>query len=198
MGEVYEATQLALDRRVAIKVIGGRFVVGPADLKRFEREARTAAALNHPAVVQVFDFAQDQGRQFLVMEFVEGEDLGSYVRRTGKLSVADSLFVIEQAITALAAALDKSIVHRDIKPQNLMRTTNGRIKVADLGLAKILSEDSDLTLSGAGMGSPHFMAPEQAKDARSVDHRADIYSLGITLLYLLTGKPPFRGVATST
>ena len=185
MGVVYEAIQLNLSRRVAVKILGEELAARPEFVQRFQREAKAAAALNHPNMVQVHDFLEAEGRCCLVMEFVEGQDLSQYAEENGRIPI--------EAALALKAACEKSIIHRDIKPSNLMLTREGHVKVSDLGLAKMLNEASDLTLTGVGMGSPYFMAPEQASDAREVDHRVDIYSLGITLLYLLTGKRPFDG-----
>jgi serine/threonine protein kinase len=191
MGEVYEAVQLNLDRRVALKLVAEHFSSDPIFLQRFEREAKAAALLNHPNVVQVYDFGCIQNQYYLAMEYVDGKDLAELVHSSGKLDLPLALSVIEQTAQALAAALEKKIIHRDIKPSNLLLSAANVLKVSDLGLAKRLDEASDMTLSGSGMGSPHFLAPEQASDARTVDHRADIYALGITLLYLLTGKRPF-------
>src|SRR5262245_40608910 len=193
MGVVYEAIQTNLSRKVALKILNEELAARSEFLQRFKREAKAAAALNHPNVVQVHDFGETQGWCYLIMEYVEGQDLSDYTDEVGKLSILAALEIIEQAALALKAACEKSIIHRDIKPSNLMLTRDGRVKISDLGLAKILTEASDLTLSGVGMGSPYFMAPEQANDARDVDHRADIYALGLTLLYLLTGKRPFDG-----
>jgi serine/threonine protein kinase len=193
MGQVYEAMQTKLDRKVALKILTDRLARRPEFMQRFEREAKAAAALNHPNLVQVHDFGESDGRLYLIMEYIEGQDLSARVAQMGRLPVAEALNVIEQAALALKAAHDKSIIHRDIKPANLLRTSDGRIKVSDLGLAKVLTDDSDLTATGAGMGSPHFLAPEQASDASQVDHRADIYSLGITLFFLVTGKRPYEG-----
>ena len=193
MGVVYEAIQMNLSRRVAVKILNDELATRPEFMQRFQREAKAAAALNHPNMVAVHDFCQVDGCCFLVMEFVEGQDLAQYAEENGKIPVEAALQIVEQAALALKAACEKSIIHRDIKPSNLMLTREGHVKVSDLGLAKMLNEASDLTLTGVGMGSPYFMAPEQASDAREVDHRVDIYSLGITLLYLLTGKRPFDG-----
>jgi serine/threonine protein kinase len=193
MGVVYEAVQLNLARRVAVKILSEELAMRPEFVQRFQREAKAAAALNHPNMVQVHDFCQTDGFCFLAMEYVEGQNLSDYVEEQGKLGIHESLDLIEQAALALKAASEKAIIHRDIKPSNLMLTHEGRVKVSDLGLAKILTETSDLTLTGVAMGSPYFIAPEQASDAADVDHRVDIYSLGLTLLYLLTGKRPFEG-----
>jgi hypothetical protein len=193
MGAVYEAIQLKLDRKVALKILTGELESKPEFLQRFEREAKSAATLNHPNIVQVYDFGRAAGHYYLIMEFVEGEDLADYVTNHGKLGVSEALSIAEQTARGLKAALEKSIIHRDIKPANLMRTTDGKIKVSDLGLAKKLNDATEVTATGVGIGSPHFLAPEQADDARHVDHRADMYALGITLLYLLTGKRPYDG-----
>lgn len=195
MGEVYEAIQTKLARKVALKVLTDRLSARPEFIRRFEREAKAAAVLNHPNVVQVYDFGEANGQRYLVMEYVEGEDLAEYIRCNGKLTIAEGLAVVEQAAHALKAAHEKSIIHRDIKPANLMLTTDGIVKVSDLGLAKILTDDSEVTATGVGIGSPHFLAPEQADDARRADHRADMYALGITLLYLVTGKKPYEGAS---
>lgn len=192
MGEVYEAIQLSLDRRVALKLIAPHLTSQPEFLQRFEREAKSAAMLNHPNIVQVYDFGCADGQHYLAMEFVDGSDVSELLRARGKLGVEEALQIIEQTAAALNAAHQQRIIHRDIKPANLLVTKSGLIKVSDLGLAKRLDEASEMTLTGAGIGSPHFLAPEQASDASTVDHRADIYSLGITLLYLLTGKRPFE------
>jgi serine/threonine protein kinase len=194
MGQVYEALQTTLDRKVALKILTDELAHRPEFLRRFEREAKAAAALNHPNIVQVYDFSEVDGRLFLVMEFVEGQDLSARVREMGQLPVPEALLVVEQAALALRAAHHKSIIHRDIKPANILRTRDGLIKVSDLGLAKVLTDQTtELTLTGAVMGSPHFLAPEQASGARHVDHRADIYSLGITLFFLLTGRYAYEG-----
>jgi serine/threonine protein kinase len=193
MGVVYEAIQTKLDRKVALKVLTEQLGWRPEFLQRFEREAKAAAALNHPNMVQVFDYGEAAGRHYIIMEFIEGQNLSSYTEQVGKIAVDEALNLIEQAAQALKAAAEKSIIHRDIKPSNLLLTQDGRVKVADLGLAKILSQDSELTLSSVSIGSPHFIAPEQADDSRSADHRADIYSLGVTLLFLLTGKHAYDG-----
>ncbi|MDB6024724.1 MAG: hypothetical protein JWM68_947, partial [Verrucomicrobiales bacterium] len=193
MGVVYEAIQTKLDRKVALKVLTEQLGSRPEFLQRFEREAKAAAALSHPNMVQVFDYGEVEGRHYIIMEYIEGLNLSAYIDEHGKLSVDHALDLVEQAAQALKAAAEKSIIHRDIKPSNLLLTADGRVKVADLGLAKILTQDSELTLSNVSIGSPHFLAPEQADDSRSADHRADIYSLGVTLLFLLTGKHAYDG-----
>lgn len=195
MGEVYEGVQLKLDRRVAVKLLSEELSREQEFLARFEREAKSAAALNHANVVQVYDYGCADGQYYFVMELVDGVDLSMHVKEHGKLPVSDALNYFEQAVNALKFAARHAIIHRDIKPANLMLTREGIVKVSDLGLAKKLTDDSDVTMTGVGMGSPHFLAPEQADDAAHVDHRADIYALGVTLLYLLTGKRPFEGAS---
>lgn len=195
MGEVYEGVQLKLDRRVAVKLLSEELSREPEFLARFEREAKSAAALNHPNVVQVYDYGCAEGQHYFVMELVDGVDLSMHVKEHGKLSIPDALGYFEQAVNALKFAVNHAIIHRDVKPANLMLTRDGTVKVSDLGLAKKLTDDSDVTMTGVGMGSPHFLAPEQADDAAHVDHRADIYSLGVTLLFLLTGKRPYEGAS---
>ncbi|MBI4326477.1 MAG: protein kinase [Chloroflexi bacterium] len=193
MGQIYEAVQLKLDRKVALKVLSDELAGNPAFLQRFEREAKAAAAINHPHLVQVYDFGHADSRAFLVMEYIEGEDLSKWVARQGKLQLMDALQIIEDVALALQEALTRNIIHRDVKPGNILLTSKGQVKLSDLGLARRLDEEVELTATGVGIGSPHFMSPEQADDARRVDHRADIYSLGITLLFLLTGTRPFDG-----
>ena len=193
MGTVYEAIQTKLNRKVAVKVLADRLASDPEFLERFEREARAAAVINHPNLVQVFDFGDADGLHYSVMEYIEGENLVQRLKRTGKLPPAEALEIIAAVAEALQSAWSKQIIHRDIKPENILITIDGRVKLADLGLAKILSEESSMTMTGMGLGSPNYMAPEQAEDAKYVDHRTDIYSLGITLLTLVTGKKPFKG-----
>ncbi len=193
MGEVYEGVQLALDRRVAVKIISDDLVTDPTFVQRFEREAKSSAALNHPNVAQVYDFGREGDRLYLVMEYVDGLDLAAYIKQHDKVSLTEGMAIVRQVVSALQFALGLSIIHRDIKPANLLYATDGTVKITDLGLAKKLTEDSDVTLTGTGIGSPHYLAPEQADDARTVDHRADIYALGITLLFLLTARRPFEG-----
>ncbi|MCD6050714.1 MAG: Serine/threonine protein kinase-related protein [Verrucomicrobia bacterium] len=193
MGEVFEATQLRLGRSVALKILNRNLATDQQFLQRFEREARAAAALNHPNLVHVYDFAVEDGQAYLVMEFIEGQDLAKIVAQAGKMPLKDALRIVADVASALQEAHIKGIIHRDIKPANILLTKKGVVKVSDLGLARRLDDDSDLTATGAGIGTPHFMSPEQARDAHHVDHRADIYSLGITLLYLLTGKRPYEG-----
>lgn len=193
MGAVYEAIQEKLDRRVAIKVLSREMKNNPLALARFQREARAAGALNHPHIIQVYDIADEGGLYYFSMEFIDGETVMERLKREGKLSIADSLSIAEAVAKALHYAHERSFIHRDIKPENIMIDREGRIKLADLGLAKNTQEGNDVTVPGTGLGTPYYMAPEQSTDAASVDHRADIYALGVTLMHIMTGRRPFDG-----
>jgi tRNA A-37 threonylcarbamoyl transferase component Bud32 len=197
MGVVYQAEQTLMDRRVAIKVISKALLDQPGALERFQREVRAAAKLSHPNIVIAYDAEQAGDLHMLVMEFVEGQSLDQVLRRKGPLPLAHACHYVRQAALGLQHALERGMVHRDIKPQNLMLTPKGQVKILDFGLAKVASEQNrsggDFTVQGTYMGTPDYSAPEQATDARSADIRADIYSLGCTLYCLLAGKPPFQG-----
>jgi DNA-binding beta-propeller fold protein YncE/predicted Ser/Thr protein kinase len=194
MGAVYRAEHRIMQRTVALKVISPELTDNPAAVERFQREVRAAARLSHPNIVTAHDAEQAGELHFLVMEFVEGTDLAELVARRGPLPVMHACNYIRQAALGLQHAFAAGMVHRDIKPQNLMLTPQGRIKILDFGLARFAMEKSGgsaLTQANAMMGTPDYIAPEQANDARSADIRADVYSLGCTLYHLLTGRPPF-------
>ncbi len=206
MGAVYKARQPSLDRFVALKILAPRSG-GDLDFAgRFSREARALAKLSHPNIVSVYDFGQVQRApaadprpsslepQFLsyfIMEFVDGPNLRQ-VEQAGKLTPREALQIIPQICAALQFAHDEGIVHRDIKPENVLLDKKGRVKIADFGLAKILGQEADFRLTGARdvMGTPHYMAPEQVEKPQEVDHRADIYSLGVVFYEMLTGELP--------
>jgi tRNA A-37 threonylcarbamoyl transferase component Bud32 len=193
MGAVYEAEHRVMQRVVALKVIRQTITSNPAAVERFRREVRAAARLSHPNIVTTYD-AEDVGAtQFLVMEYVQGITLGRLVKERGRLPAAEACEYIRQAALGLQHAHERGMVHRDVKPENLIRTAEGALKVLDFGLATLTAERSSggLTDSNVLMGTPDYMAPEQAEDPRTADSRADIYSLGCTLYYLLTGKVPF-------
>jgi serine/threonine protein kinase len=194
MGVVYLAQHRVMDRTVAIKVISKSVLDNPEALARFQGEVRAAARLQHPNIVTAHDAEQAGTCQMLVMEYVKGIDLGKVLQKKGTLSVIHACNYIRQAALGLQHAFEQGMVHRDIKPQNLMLTPEGRIKILDFGLARLVKERKrgpGLTQDGAFMGTPEYVAPEQAGDAHSVDIRADVYSLGCTLYCLLTGRPPF-------
>src|ERR1044071_9537138 len=157
---------------------------------RFTREARALAKLSHPNIVTVYDFGEAGGLNYFLMEYVDGPNLRQ-VERAGKLSPREALQIIPQICAALQFAHDEGIVHRDIKPENVLLDKKGRVKIADFGLAKILGQEpQDLRLTGARdvMGTPHYMAPEQVEKPQEVDHRADIYYLGVVFYEMLTGE----------
>lgn len=191
MGAVYKARQAALDRIVALKILPPQTAAGPGFVERFNREARALARLNHPNIVAVYEFGQAGGLSFFIMEFVDGLNLRE-LERAGKLSPAQALQIVPQICDALQFAHDEGIVHRDIKPENIMLDKRGRVKIADFGIAKILTgpAGTDLTKTQGVMGTPHYMAPEQMEKPTAVDHRADIFSLGVVFYEMLTGELP--------
>ena len=192
MGRGYEAIQTSLERRVALKVLSPELQGDEEFQARFRREAKSAAAINHHNVVAIFDIGEAEGVRFFAMEFVEGESLGDKLRREGKLSEKAALKIGGEVAKGLQSAAGQDIVHRDIKPDNILCAADGAIKIADLGLARSMSLASELTMTGAGLGTPNYMSPEQASGSATIDHRTDIYSLGITLLHLVTGEVPFK------
>jgi len=191
MGAVYKARQKDLDRFVALKVLPARAGTDPGFTERFTREARALARLNHPNIVVVYEFGQVQDLHYFIMEYVDGTNLRQ-VERSGGLVARQALAIIPQICEALQFAHDKGIVHRDIKPENILIDREGNVKIADFGLAKILGQRQDLTLTQEGhvMGTPLYMAPEQVEHPQTVDHRADIYSLGVVFYEMLTGELP--------
>lgn len=197
MGAVYLAHQESLDRKAAIKVLSDKLAGKEDFVKRFYREAKSMARIDHPNAVRVFAVDQDDGVHYVAMEFIDGKSMQYWIEKLGKLSIGDALHVTLRCAEALATAHAQNMVHRDIKPDNIMMTANGQVKVADFGLAKALDdEDNSLTQSGTGLGTPYYMSPEQARNAKHVDGRCDIYALGVTLYHFLTGKLPFGGNST--
>lgn len=193
MGAVYKARQKQLDRVVALKILPPEVGRDPAFTERFMREARSMAKLNNPRIVSVFDFGQTkEDLYYFIMEFVDGTDL-RHVIRAGGLSPKEALALIPQICEALQFAHEEGIVHRDIKPENILIDKKGRVKISDFGLAKLLDKPATantLTAAGHTMGTPHYMAPEQIEHPGQVDHRADIYSLGVVFYEMLTGELP--------
>lgn len=194
MGTVFRAKHLTMKRDVAMKVLTRDHKSDPRVTQRFFREIRAAGMLCHPNIASAFDADIDHGHWFLVSEFVNGEDLGCLVESEGKLTVATTIDIILQTAMGLECAHESGVVHRDIKPANLMLDQLGKVKILDLGLAQLHSERDQLklTYSGKILGTPHYMAPEQATSSRTVDERSDIYSLGCTLYYLLTASPMYE------
>jgi|GEM_PF-224943 len=192
MGVVYKARQVSIDRIVAIKLLKRSLSRSEVFVERFFREARTAAKLNDPNIVQAIDAGFDQGYHYFVMEFVDGPTAGERLK-DGPLDESEALKITRDVAQALAHAQLNGIVHRDIKPGNIMLTGDGRAKLADLGLAKNFEADSSLTVAGKALGTPYYMSPEQARGEANLDTRSDIYSLGATLYHLVTGSVPFEG-----
>lgn len=196
MGRVYLAKDLTLERMVALKTLAPALRNDELILQRFLLEARAAARLNHPNIVQIYDFGNDGDTFYLAMEYVEGESLAGQLKR-GPFPEIDAVNITRYAAQALSVAHAAGLVHRDIKPDNLMLTARGEVKLVDLGVAKrIGQEDSDqqsLTKPGQALGTPHYISPEQIRAALDIDGRADIYSLGATLWHLVTGRTPFAG-----
>ena len=193
MGAVYKARQKHLDRLVALKILPPRIGQSQAFADRFVREARSLARLNDPHIVSVYDFGHtDDGLYYFIMEFVDGTDLRRVIQ-AGEMSPSEALAIIAQVCDALQFAHDEGIVHRDVKPENILLNKKGQAKIADFGLAKLLGRPATgytLTQAGQRMGTPHYMAPEQIEHPNTVDHRADIYSLGVVFYEMLTGELP--------
>jgi len=193
MGMVYKARQVAMDRTVALKVLRPSLSRDTTFVQRFLREARSAAKLNHPNIVQGIDAGHEAGYHYFVMEFVDGHTVAHRLRHGGPFDEPDALRIVRGVADALAHAERLGIVHRDIKPDNIMLTRDGTPKLADLGLAKRTDAEGTLTLEGSAMGTPYYMSPEQARGEKTLDTRSDIYSLGATLFHMVTGTPPFAG-----
>ncbi len=198
MGSVYKARQLQLDRTIALKILSPELARDPSFAERFTREARALARLNHPNIVHVYDFGEARPAPdappfwFLVMEYVDGVNLRQAMR-TGGISSAEALVIVPKLCDALHYAHENGVLHRDIKPENILLDAQGRVKIVDFGLALMAGDGvpgATLTLSGTRLGTPHYMAPEQVEKPHDVDHRADIYSLGVVFYELLTGELP--------
>lgn len=195
MGRVLHARDRVLAREVAIKVLADHCAADESYRQRFLQEARSAASLNHPRIVQIYEYGSDAGCTYLVMEYVDGESLKAAMARRGRYSERRAAELAGEACRALGAAHARGLVHRDVKPDNMMLTRDGAFKLVDLGLAKHLEAEDGSTATGRTLGTPHYIAPEQILGAKVVDHRADIYSLGASLYCLATGSVPFDGTS---
>src|SRR5688500_14957953 len=193
MGEVFKGVDTGLNRKVAIKILSEKHRDSPELRQRFVREGRAVAAISHPNVVQVFATGIFDDRPYIAMELLDGTDLGSIVEKNGPLSSAEAAHAVLDAAQGLAAAAKAGLIHRDVKPSNLVRLSSGEVKVTDFCLAKPVDPGSEpaLTAMGVVVGTPDYIAPEQAR-GETIDERVDIYALGGTLYFLLTGIPPFR------
>jgi serine/threonine protein kinase len=192
MGAVHKARHRRTGEIVALKTIRTDVDACEIDYKRFEREFRVAHALDHPNIVRALDCGMDNGAPYMAMEFVDGESLGDRIERQGRLSEDEAVPIILQVAEALHAAHQKRLIHRDVKPDNILITKKGQAKLTDLGLVKAVDPNGELTQAGSWLGTPNFMAPEQFADAKAVDTRSDIYALGATLFMAVTGEIPFR------
>jgi len=192
MAFVFKAKDEQLERFVAIKTLKPSYLENENFVTRFKREAQTAANLNHPNIVQIFDWGVEENEPYFVMEFIEGTTLSTVISKNKKIKINDVLHIGAQVSSALQAAHESNLVHRDIKPGNIMITPNGRIKVTDFGIVSIQNEDSDMTKSGTILGTANYISPEQAQGS-SVSSKSDLYSLGIVMYEMLSGRTPFIG-----
>ena len=191
MANVYLAYDTILDRNVAIKVLRGDLATDEKFVRRFQREALSASSLSHPNIVEVYDVGEDNGSYYIVMEYIEGKQLKQLLKKRGKLTLNEVVDIMSQVTDGMSAAHDSYIIHRDIKPQNIMILENGLIKITDFGIAMALNS-TQLTQTNSVMGSVHYLPPEQAS-GKGATIQSDVYSMGILMYELLTGELPFRG-----
>ena len=190
MGAVYQARDQELDRIIALKVIRPELAANPSILARFKQELILSRNITHKNVVRIFDLGEAEGTKFITMEYVEGEDLRGILRRMGKFHSKEAVVIIQQICRALEAAHTEGVIHRDLKPQNVMRDPQGRVVVMDFGLARSL-ESEGMTQTGALVGTLEYMSPEQALGG-SLDQRSDLFAVGLIFYELLTGKAPYK------
>jgi eukaryotic-like serine/threonine-protein kinase len=191
MGWVYKGRHRQTGQIVAIKIIPSTMARNEVLLQRFEQEFRAASRLDHPNIVRALDYCGTGSTPFLVMEFVDGESLGQKVERDGKMPEAEAVRIIVQVCQGLHKAHKQGMIHRDIKPDNIMLSRDGTAKITDLGLVKDIDAELNLTRTGRGLGTPHFMAPEQFRNAKNADVKCDVYSIGATMYMMVTGDLPF-------
>ncbi len=191
MANVYLAYDTILDRNVAVKILRGDLADDEKFVRRFQREAIAASSLSHPNIVEMYDVGEDDGKYFIVMEYVDGKTLKNLIKKRGALTLSEVIDIMLQLTSAISCAHDSYIIHRDVKPQNVMILEDGRVKIMDFGIAMALNSN-ELTQTNSVMGSVHYLPPEQANGKGST-MKSDIYSLGILMFELLTGKLPFRG-----
>ncbi len=193
MSAVYKAHHVALDIPVALKLLLPTALQNHNAAERFFQEARATAKLRHPAIIEVMDVGIDQGYYFLIMEYCDGTNLKTMIDKGKKgISIPQAIEITEQILDGIGYAHKNGIIHRDIKPENILVFKSGRAKLADLGLVKDLNNPIILTQTNMMVGSPHYIAPEQAQNPRTIDGRADLYAIGCTLFHMITGRPPFN------
>ncbi|HVL04268.1 MAG TPA: protein kinase, partial [Acidimicrobiales bacterium] len=192
MADVFLARDSLLDRPVAVKVLFPEFATDPTFVQRFRREAQAAANLSHPNIVSVYDWGEEGGTYFIVMEYVEGHSLAQTIKNESRIHPDRAADITTDVAAALGFAHRNGVVHRDVKPGNVLISPNGQVKVADFGIARAVSNQENLTQAGTVMGTATYFSPEQAR-GESVDPRSDVYSLGVVLYEMLTGRPPFTG-----
>jgi serine/threonine protein kinase len=197
MASVYEAEHEMLGIQVAVKVLNPVLSANAQIRERFMNEAKMMASFNHPNITRIIDFDDQPHQLSIVMEFLEGEDLSDKIKRNGPLSQQEVKDIFVQTLSAFQYAHEKGVVHRDIKPSNIYVLPNGHIKILDFGIAKLFGQGNEMTQTGTQMGTPIYMSPEQVKGDKSIDHRSDIYSLGVTMFYALNGKPPYNSETES-
>lgn len=192
MGSVYKGRHRDTGALVAIKILPPHLAANAVYLKRFEQEYNATKALNHPNIVKAIEFGREGHSPYLVMEFVEGESLGDRIERTGRMNEHEAIRIIGQVAQGLHKAHKLGLIHRDVKPDNIILTPDGHAKLVDMGLVKEVDADLNLTRTNRGLGTPHFMAPEQFRNAKNADVRCDIYSMAATLYMMVTGELPFK------
>jgi serine/threonine protein kinase len=192
MGTIYRGRDRTTGQLVAVKILPAPMAANPILLKRFEQEFKVASRLDHPNIVRALAFGEAGNLPYMVMELVDGESLGQRLEREGRLTSEEAIRIIAQVAQGLHRAHKMGLIHRDVKPDNILVTRDGVAKLADLGLVKEQDTDLNLTRTGRGLGTPHFMAPEQFRNAKAADARCDIYSLGATLYQMVTGELPFK------
>jgi serine/threonine-protein kinase len=193
MGSVHKAWQASCGRHVALKILFPHIANNPKLVERLNREGFVMGQLDHPNIVQAYEVNEDQGWHYIALEFVDGQSMQKWLAKLGKISICDALHIVLACARALDYAHQNGFVHRDVKPDNILITQEGAIKVADLGMVKTDNEDMSLTQTGHAVGTPWYMPLEQAKNAKDTDHRSDIYALGCMLYCFITGSPPFAG-----
>ena len=191
MADVYLAQDSFLNREVAVKILRGKLSLDPVALLRFQREANAASRLNHPNIVEIYDVGEDSGQHYIVMEYIRGKSLKELISQRGAMDKQEALQIMDQLLCAIIEAHKNNIIHRDIKPQNILVKDDGTVKIADFGIATV-SDAVQLTQTDTVLGSVHYLAPELAR-GEIATFQSDIYALGITFYELLTGQVPYTG-----